>query len=196
MLSIRRAQPVDAGQIAPLMDIIFDEMQLEELEDVPEPGLAKVITKAYRTRTYLSSKASTVVAEANGQVVGVVFGYPSENEREINNVLYKLSKNSNYFNKPYLPESETDLDEWYLDSIAVDPAYQGMGIGNKLLDPVPEIAERDGKKVVGLNVDLQNPKAESLYLRKGFRCVGIRTIGDHYYKHMQKLIKNRSLLFA
>lgn len=67
-------------------------MELDELEDVPEPGLAKVITRAYQTDTYLSSKASTVVAEANGQVVGVVFGYPSENEDDINNVLINLSK--------------------------------------------------------------------------------------------------------
>lgn len=115
-------------------------MELDELEDVPEPGLAKVITRAYQTDTYLSSKASTVVAEANGQVVGVVFGYPSENEDDINNVLINLSKKSADFKAPYIPDSETNSDEWYLDSIAVDPDWQGHGIGSKLLAAVPRMA--------------------------------------------------------
>lgn len=80
MITIREAQQEDAGQIAPLINLIFDEMQLEELEDVPEPDLEQVIAMAYRTRSYLSGDATTVVAEADGQVVGVAFGYPGQNE--------------------------------------------------------------------------------------------------------------------
>lgn len=198
MITVREAQQDDAGQIAPLIDIIFDEMQLDELEDVPEPGLAKVITRAYQTKTYLSDKASTVVAEADadGQVVGVVFGYPSENEDDINKVLINLSKQSADFKQPYIPDSETNTDEWYLDSIAVNPNYQGHGIGSKLLAAVPRMALNDGKSVVGLNVDLENPDAEKLYARKGFKTVGSQMIGDHLYHHMQKPAKDPSLLYV
>ena len=196
MITVREAQQDDAGQIAPLIDIIFDEMELDELEDVPEPGLAKVITRAYQTDTYLSSKASTVVAEADGQVVGVVFGYPSENEDAINQVLINLSKKSADFKEPYIPDSETNTDEWYLDSIAVDQRYQGHGIGSKLLNAVPRMALNDGKSVVGLNVDYQNPNAEKLYARKGFKTVGTQMIGDHLYHHMQKPAKQKSLLYV
>ena len=196
MITVREAQQDDAGQIAPLIDIIFDEMELDELEDVPEPGLAKVITRAYQTDTYLSSKASTVVAEANGQVVGVVFGYPSENEDDINNVLINLSKKSADFKAPYIPDSETNSDEWYLDSIAVDPDWQGHGIGSKLLAAVPRMALNDGKSVNGLNVDFENPEAKKLYERKGFKTVGTQMIGDHLYEHMQKAAKQPSLLYV
>ena len=174
MITVREAQQDDAGQIAPLIDIIFDEMQLDELEDVPEPGLAKVITRAYQTKTYLSDKASTVVAEADGQVVGVVFGYPSENEDDINRVLINLSRQSANFKEPYIPDSETNTDEWYLDSIAVDPNFQGRGIGSKLLAAVPRMALNDGKSVVGLNVDLENPEAEKLYTRRDLRRLACR----------------------
>lgn len=186
MITIRDAQSDDAGQIAPLIDIIFDEMQLEELEDVPEPGLAKVITKAYQTDTYLFDKASTVVAEADGQVVGVMFGYPSENERTINQVLYNLSKQSADFKTPFVADSETNSDEWYLDSIAVRPDYQGCGVGSRLLKAVPNVALSDGKDTVGLNVDFENPNAKKLYERNGFETVGTQMIGDHLYYHMQK----------
>ena len=74
MITIRPADQDDAGQIAPLINMIFDEMQLEELDDIPEPDLEQAITAAYRTPDYLSGKATTVVAEADGQVVGVAFG--------------------------------------------------------------------------------------------------------------------------
>lgn len=78
MITVREAQQDDAGQIAPLIDIIFDEMELDELEDVPEPGLAKVITRAYQTDTYLSSKASTVVAEPMAKLLGLCLVTPAK----------------------------------------------------------------------------------------------------------------------
>ncbi|UDM32338.1 GNAT family N-acetyltransferase [Lentilactobacillus laojiaonis] len=196
MITIRDAQQEDAGQIAPLMDIIFDEMELDVLDDVSEPGLAKVITKAYQTDTYLYDKATTVVAEADGQVVGVAFGYPSENETDINQVLYNLSKQSADFTKPFIADSETNLDEWYLDSIAVDPNYQGHGIGSKLLRAVPNLAKNDHKAVVGLNVDYENPNAKRLYEKMGFKTIQTQMIGDHQYFHMQKKVNQNELISA
>ncbi|PWG00575.1 N-acetyltransferase [Levilactobacillus bambusae] len=160
-------------------------MQLEELEDVPTPDLLKVIRAAYQTKTYLSGEATTVVAEADGQVVGVAFGYPGENEDAVNDVLERLSAKSKAFTQPFEAESETNGDEWYLDSIAVDPNYQGHGIGKKLLRALPGYADRDDEEVIGLNVDYENPGAMKLYERAGFEVVGSRMIGDHRYFHMQ-----------
>ena len=194
MLTIRTAKSDDAGQIAPLINLIIDEMQLEELEDIPEPGLEKVITMAYRTRTYLSDKATTVVAEANGQVVGVAFGYPGENEEAVDRVLENLSAKSNDFDEPMTFDSETNGNEWYLDSIAVSPDYQGHGVGSQLLRALPEYAKADDESVIGLNVDFENPDAMKLYGRHGFEVVGKRMIGDHEYYHMQKQVDNRATI--
>ncbi|WP_054700837.1 GNAT family N-acetyltransferase [Secundilactobacillus odoratitofui] len=189
MITIREAQPDDAGQIAPLIGLIFDEMQLEELEDVPEPDLEQVITMAYRTRSYLSGDATTVVAEADGQVVGVAFGYPGENEERVDEVLRRLSDKSAAFNAPFEAESETDGGEWYLDSIAVSPDYQGHGIGKRLLAALPAYANRDREQVMGLIVDFDNPDAMALYQRVGFEVVGTRMVGDHQYYHMQRPVR-------
>lgn len=194
MITIRNARSTDAGQIAPLIDIIFEEMQLEDLGDVSDSGLAKVITKAYQTDTYLFDKAATVVAEVDGQVAGVMFGYPSKNEEAINSVMRSLSQQSADFKEPYIPDNETLGDEWYLDSIAVAPKYQGQGIGSKLLKTVPTLAKNDGKDVIGLNVDFENPAAKKLYERSGFETVGTQMIGEHMYYHMQKKVSE--LVFA
>ena len=182
---IREAQPADAPQIAPLMNLIYDEMALTDLEDVPGPDLLKVITAAYRTRTYLSGAATTVVAETAGQVVGVAFGYPGEREDIVDDVMVDLTTQNAAFDGPYEPEPETHPGEWYLDSLAVDPAYQGRGIGRQLLRALPHYARRDQQAVIGLNVDRENPGAFRLYERMGYQVTGPQMIGDHTYDHMQ-----------
>jgi ribosomal protein S18 acetylase RimI-like enzyme len=188
LITIREAQQEDAGQIAPLINLIFDEMQLEELEDVPEPDLEQVIAMAYRTRSYLSGDATTVVAEADGQVVGVAFGYPGQNEARVDEVLRRLSAKSAAFDTPFEAEPETAAGEWYLDSIAVSPHYQGHGIGKRLLASLPTYANRDHENVMGLIVDFENPDAMALYQRVGFHVVGTKMVGDHEYYHMQKRV--------
>ncbi|MTV81854.1 GNAT family N-acetyltransferase [Secundilactobacillus folii] len=189
MITIREANQDDAGQIAPLIGLIFDEMQLEELDDVPEPDLEKVITMAYRTHSYLSGDATTVVAEADGQVVGVAFGYPGEKEARVDEVLRRLSDKSAAFETPFEAESETDGGEWYLDSIAVSPDYQGHGIGKRLLAALPAYVHRDDENVMGLIVDFDNPGAMALYERVGFEVVGTKMVGDHQYYHMQRRLQ-------
>jgi ribosomal protein S18 acetylase RimI-like enzyme len=71
-----------------------------------------------------------------------------------------------------------------LDTIAVDEAYRGHGIGSKLLESLPTIAKKSGKKVIGLSVDDANPKAKALYERVGFKGVKKTKISGHDYLHM------------
>ncbi|WP_318765708.1 GNAT family N-acetyltransferase [Lactiplantibacillus carotarum] len=185
MITIRPADQDDAGQIAPLINMIFDEMQLEELDDIPEPDLEQAITAAYRTPDYLSGTATTVVAEADGQVVGVAFGYPDKNEDAVDDVLARVTADNDAFGSAFEAEAESYEHEWYLDSIAVDPDYQGQGIGGKLLAALPKYARADGMKRIGLNVDMANPGAKKLYDRYQYETVGIKPIGDRMYFHMQ-----------
>lgn len=183
---IREATADDAGQIAPLINLIYDEMELDELEDVPEGDLLKVIRAAYRTRTYLSGVATTVVAVINQQIAGVAFGYPDKNETKIDTVLSTISQQvPSFAGKPLELDQEAFNQEWYLDSIAVDPAYQGQGVGSQLLKALPHYMKTSGLTKIGLNVDFANPGAKRLYQRHGFKTIGTTMIGDHQYYHMQ-----------
>jgi ribosomal protein S18 acetylase RimI-like enzyme len=57
--------------------------------------------------------------------------------------------------------------ELYLSRIAVDPGYQGQGIGRQVIEGLLVEAGEQGKTVV-LEVLTSNPRAEALYRRLGF----------------------------
>jgi len=66
--------------------------------------------------------------------------------------------------------------EYEIHTIGIDPAYQGRGIGRRLLDELLNIA--DGA-VVHLEVRTDNEPAIGLYRSVGFAAVGVRR---RYYR--------------
>lgn len=65
------------------------------------------------------------------------------------------------------------VDEEELLMIAVDPLYQGKGIGLVLLEQLIAIATNNSIAAIFLEVRHNNP-AQSLYKRIGFQQVGLR----------------------
>ena len=74
---------------------------------------------------------------------------------------------------------ERDLAEGQLlmDGIAVTSEARGTGIGSALLDAIVDEAEKRGMKEVRLDVIDSNPRAKSLYERKGFIAGGRHSTG-------------------
>lgn len=60
-------------------------------------------------------------------------------------------------------------DEFVVDSLAVDPAYRGRGIGTALLRKAEERARSMGKRTMSLGVIGENAGAIRLYERLGYR---------------------------
>jgi ribosomal-protein-alanine N-acetyltransferase len=83
-------------------------------------------------------------------------------------------------------------DELHLGNIAVAPAHQGQGIGQKLLDELFAAAEAAGGTVVTLEVRESNIAAQRLYLRNGFKPVALRR---RYYpdNHEDAIVMMRNL---
>jgi [ribosomal protein S18]-alanine N-acetyltransferase len=66
--------------------------------------------------------------------------------------------------------------EYEVHTIGVDPAYQGQGIGRRLLDELLDFA---GGGVVYLEVRTDNEAALALYRSTGFEQIGLRR---RYYR--------------
>ena len=65
--------------------------------------------------------------------------------------------------------------EYEIHTIGVDPAYQGRGIGRRMMTDLLE----DADSVVYLEVRTDNPTAIALYTSLGFATVGLR---KRYYR--------------
>lgn len=65
-------------------------------------------------------------------------------------------------------------DEAYVQTIAVSPGYQRLGIGTQLLVDLLHEAHKRGAHTAGLEVRADNAVAQRLYARFGFEAVGVR----------------------
>jgi ribosomal-protein-alanine N-acetyltransferase len=65
-------------------------------------------------------------------------------------------------------------DEAYVQTIAVAAAYQGRGLGTRLLVDLLTEARARGAGSAGLEVRADNAAAQRLYARFGFEPVGVR----------------------
>ncbi|MBI3948148.1 MAG: ribosomal protein S18-alanine N-acetyltransferase [Armatimonadetes bacterium] len=69
-------------------------------------------------------------------------------------------------------------DEAHITTIAVDPAYRGLKIGERLLVSILDAAIRQGMLRATLEVRESNRVAQKLYVKYRFDAVGMRR---HYY---------------
>jgi ribosomal protein S18 acetylase RimI-like enzyme len=70
-----------------------------------------------------------------------------------------------------------DGDRAGIYGFAIDPAWQGRGIGRTALRKVCELLQRDGAQHIGLEVATENERALGLYTSLGFTPV---TIEDYF----------------
>jgi ribosomal-protein-alanine N-acetyltransferase len=66
------------------------------------------------------------------------------------------------------------LDEAHVTTIAVDPAYRGQHIGERLLLGLIDAALGRGARWMTLEVRRSNDVAQTLYKKYGFREIGVR----------------------
>lgn len=82
--------------------------------------------------------------------------------------------------------AETSEEEFYLDSLAILPAYRGKGIGKLLIADANEKA-KNANLPLGLLVADHNPNARQLYESQGFKPVGRRPFAGEVMTNMRIL---------
>ncbi|CUS26067.1 GNAT family N-acetyltransferase [Paucilactobacillus oligofermentans DSM 15707 = LMG 22743] len=183
---IRKAQPADAKMVAPLIYTVLEDMELDLILKVDKKDWIKVLEKAFKVDDHRYSYQNAFVNEYEGTVAGVAFGYPEEMEAGIDEAFDEflielgLPQDVQLFN-----DKEAYPNEWYLDTLSVNPDFQGLGVGTQLLEMLPTFVKTMEINKIGLNVDEQNGRAEKLYRKIGYQKVGSLTLGTHPYSHLQ-----------
>ena len=123
------------------------------------------------------------ILEYNGIKAGVANLYAGAELAELRKPVLKYIKDE--FDRDFIPEDETQSGEIYLDTFGVSPKFRGKGLGTKILTYlIEEFCQRHNQKL-GLLVDNDNPKAEKLYLKLGFKKVADKTLMGKPMKHLQ-----------
>ncbi len=156
----------DLGDVPIVANVVCAALG-EELSEKLRQGLGMELVElvvAHPETVY--SYKNALVAEINGVSVGAIIGYDGAKMWELRKPTFEMIEKITG-TAPQL-EEETGPGEFYLDSLAVLPEYQGQGIGATLISEASKQAFDNGFNRVALLVDLANPNAERLYARLGF----------------------------
>lgn len=144
----------------------------------------RVMTKLVEREDSQYSYRNTLVAISdNGEVMGICVAYDGGQLRPLRQAFLREMKEELGMDHSGMAD-ETQAGEYYIDSICVDQRFRGKGIASALLEAMARKATREGFHTIGLLVDKENPRAEKLYARVGFRYVNDASWGGHSLKHM------------
>jgi ribosomal protein S18 acetylase RimI-like enzyme len=168
---IRQGKLSDAGALAELVNLAGEGMPVQLWEGMREPGeTAWDVGRRRASRDEGSfSWRNAVVAEAEGQVAGALMGYPQP----------AIPEAIDYGAMPpaFVPLQELENlapNTWYVNVLAVFPAFRGQGVGTTLMAVAEDIAAKEGKPGLSVIVSDANTDAKRLYLACGYRQAATR----------------------
>ncbi|GKQ43019.1 N-acetyltransferase [Companilactobacillus sp. RD055328] len=183
---IRAARKEDVKQVLPILNQIFEDMELDYFKKIGQQKLFELLEDGFTLPDYRYSYENILVDEEDGKIVTIAVGYPAELEEHIDDPLIAiLDKHGLDKDQKLFEDTESWPGEWYLDSLAVHADMHHQGYGKKMLEYLPEYLLNKGEKMLSLNADVNNIPAQKLYEKMGFKKVGQLYIGDHLYDHMQ-----------
>lgn len=187
---IRKAQKSDYEAIYPILNQIFDEMDMDTINRLPESQFYDLMRLGFISENYrYSYNRIWVDVDQNDRVRGMICMYPDKAQGIIDVVLKKyMARVGLPLTTDIFTDKEAEKGEWYIDALAVASRDWGKGIASRLMEIAPKLAKKHGYKKVSLNVDKENPRAQRLYVHKGFVTTNSMTIGDRVYDHMVKSV--------
>ena len=135
-----------------------------------------IIATAFTQPAHDLSYQNVIVAERDNIIFGMASGYTAEQHRESSNQPLKQAAGAQAVRMmavatlcaPLLRFLESHADgDFYLQSIAVDKAHRGEGIGSALIDACEDRARACGATRLVLDVSAGNTSARRLYERRG-----------------------------
>lgn len=113
--------------------------------------------------------SNAVFAISEGQPVGMILSYPSE-EFGLPPVVKTIVPRKRFEHVRGILESRVE-NSWYINTLSVTPLAQGRGIARLLLECLSEVAIERGFGSMSLHVWADNQGACNLYEKEGFTVV-------------------------
>lgn len=180
---IRKAQITDAPYIAPILFLAMDEILYQFIAKKDTVAAQDFLLHFVKKENNQYSFENCFVAEENNEIIGAVNLYNGSDLEILRKPI--IDYVIKHFNPDFDPEAETTAGEYYIDSLGINPKYQGKGIGSKILQFLIEEYVLKNQQTLGLLVEEDNPNAKKLYLKLGFKIVGQQTLVGKKLEHLQ-----------
>jgi ribosomal protein S18 acetylase RimI-like enzyme len=180
---IRQAVAGDAEKAVPLILQAIGRIAflLSGTTDVQQT--ASILEDFFRQKNTRISYQNALIAEKEGEVVGLAIVYDGAKARELDAPLERAAAKKSG-DPDYRIPTEPEVSEYYLDTVSVSPRCQGTGYGGKLIEAGCDRARVLGHLRMALLLESENAAAKRLYERLGFRTNYRRQIGGQEYFHM------------
>lgn len=189
-MSIRLAHPTDYHATARLIQAALDTITSnfsgeEDREDNPARYLW--LEDLFQQTGNRFSYQQILVKEVEHQVVGTILTYHGSEIEALDHPLNERLRRLR--NDPTLTlEREAELDEFYIDALAVSPAFSGRGHGTELIRAAEQRARERQYAKIALLVDEHNKHAYRLYERLGYQMDKMRMLYGERFWHMVKYL--------
>lgn len=182
MKMIRQARPEDQFDIAKLVYMVWEDMELDIVKAVPKDKILTAIEKSCVDVRYRTYYEHIYVYEVEGKIAGCIISYNGKYELEYEKAWEHLDLPNEFqqYGTP-LPVKEAKDDECYIETIATFEEYRGRGIATKLLT---NLLESNTNMKWSLNCDVNNQTALKLYQKVGFTFDGYIELYKHKYHHL------------
>ncbi|WP_340115892.1 GNAT family N-acetyltransferase [Pelagibius sp. 7325] len=166
----RPATPADAAVLAELVNHAGESLPLYLWDKMKEPGETAWdvgLRRAARDEGAFSYR-NAVMIEHDGRAAGALIGYGIADEPE------PVAADIPPMFRPLQELENLATGTWYVNVLAVLPAFRNLGLGGRLLTVAEEIGRADGKTGMSIIVSDANAGARRLYERLGYRFVAER----------------------
>ncbi|SHG29415.1 GNAT family N-acetyltransferase [Flavobacterium defluvii] len=180
---IRKAKISDSKQIAPILLLAMEDLIYKFISKKDYAAAKDLLEYFVSKKDNQYSYQNCFVAEENNEIIGAVNVYNGSDIESLRQPIVEYVRKN--YNPEFDPEFETRGGEFYIDSLGVNPNQQGKGIGSKLLLFLIDEYVHKNKETLGLLVEEDNPLAKNLYLKLGFKVVGVKTLVGKKLDHLQ-----------
>ncbi|TKB99990.1 GNAT family N-acetyltransferase [Pedobacter cryotolerans] len=178
---IRNASPADANDLVKLMMLAMGDLPFKFIASADQSIAFSLLMDFVLKEGNQYCLSNTFVYVLDEKVVGAINAYDGGAIEQLRKPFFDYIRKA-FHHGVFDMDVESEAGEYYIDTLAVNPSYQGKGIGKDLIKYVINHAERIGFDKVGLLVS--NPDAKRLYEKLGFKKVGYRYLLDNKHEHL------------
>ncbi len=180
---IRKAEITDATAIAHLMVAAMEDLALQFVASSNRTDALSLFERFCSQTQNQYSFENTLVYLIDDQVAGSITVYDGALIESLRQPFFDYIR-ANFHVQGFEMELESGAGELYIDTLSVNPAYQGKGIGKQLIVAALHWAKELGHQKVGLLVDQDNPNAKRLYESLGFVNVADKYLLGKRHEHL------------